>query len=448
MKVSAGILKQLALVLLALITTGSFAGDFKIFDGSAHEVVYITSSHGGQEELQELMRMVPGGEDVTVTKYANNSRFPCDINRDDEWECSQYRDDVDSSWEIMVVRAQSFYGGAVSIEDENDTEAINYVIEQIRHSAEWLYPQGVRCVFFHTGHYHENADPEELRDLYNFRLPFQKFAETNTDPRVYAIDALTRTREAFPIGVRTDGFHVSDEGNYMEGLEIVRSMCQHDSVPFPNEIEQYVDSIVAAKSVAAKIITDIFPDSAFAGTDIGVGNQLTIRWDADCDFINGVYLLMKVGTGGDDYWITTTPISCDDPEWGEYTYTIPDRAIEAKTEKGAFLQPSEEDEAPLDIHHKGTRSRIRVISSNLNESLEIFNFSSMFYLHQTPVSTKYRPARKHDTPPRSRSVGQSAIYDIRGRSLAPYGAKKAIQRLPHGVYISREERALRATVLD
>ena len=234
----------------------------------------------------------------------------------------------------------------------------------------------------------------------------------------------------------------------MEGFEIVRAMCQNDSVSFPNEIEQYVDSIVAAKSVAASIITDIFPDSAFAGTDLGVGNQLTIRWDADCDFINGVYLLMKVGTGGDDYWITTEPISCEDPNWGQYTYTLPERAIPAKTKHNNFLPASAEDEVDLDIHHKGSRARIRIISSNLNESKDIFNFSSMFYLHQSEVSTQYQPAPNYEATPRSRSVRQSALYDIRGRSLAPSGATKTVHRLPRGVYISKGERSLQTTILE
>ena len=58
--------------LLALVTCAlalpNTAAAMQVFDGSDRVILYSTSSHGGHKELQELVRMVPGGEKMSVLK--------------------------------------------------------------------------------------------------------------------------------------------------------------------------------------------------------------------------------------------------------------------------------------------------------------------------------------------------------------------------------------------
>ena len=62
-------LRLIATIAFFVLTCSLIQGEeLKIFDGSKRVILYQTSSHAGQKQLQELLRMVPGGEAFEVMK--------------------------------------------------------------------------------------------------------------------------------------------------------------------------------------------------------------------------------------------------------------------------------------------------------------------------------------------------------------------------------------------
>ena len=57
---------MLCLFLVILGQLSASENDVKIFDGQERTILYQTSSHAGQRQLEELLRMVPGGEKLSV----------------------------------------------------------------------------------------------------------------------------------------------------------------------------------------------------------------------------------------------------------------------------------------------------------------------------------------------------------------------------------------------
>ena len=217
----------------------------RIFDGSPRVICYRTSSHAGSKQLQELMNMVPGGEKITVFKMPYKwSKQPEEMRK----------------YPVHVRRMNNNFGPAFKIEDADDRAGIETGVEFLASEVAKDLKLGLKAVFYHTGHYNENTSRQRIDYIYNTRHAYHAFSQKNTDPRIHAVDCLTLTTKHFPATVRSDGFHASATANYIEAVEIVKAMCRHDDIAFPQEIQALVDTKVRDAVGNAESIEVTYPE--------------------------------------------------------------------------------------------------------------------------------------------------------------------------------------------
>lgn len=348
---------------------------FRIFDGSTREILYRTSSHAGEKQLQELLRMMPGGEKFTVLKMPY------------KWTVEQQQ-----KYPVQVRRMNNNFGSRFKIKDAQDTAAIAAGAALLKEEADKDLGLGLQAVFYHTGHYNENsASGESVQTMYNDRLAFQAAARDNKNPRVAFIDCLTVTKEHFPATVRGDGFHASETANYLEGLEIVRAMAAHDGVELPLAVEKLVAEKVARASQNAEAITVTYPSLTNPiEEELHVGDTITVRWTTKAKAVPGVYVMLHA-VFNDDYYLSE-PILVDAKDFGSFTWKVALRLPRAGNRPG---KASPQQASPSLITSKDTQNGtfcFRIISNDLSQAADIYAFSARFKID---TSGKPREAPRH-----------------------------------------------------
>ena len=355
------------LVTFCLLLSGQWAlgkakTEITIFDGSERVILYRTSSHAGSKQLKELLNMVPGGEKFDVFKMP----YP-------------WKKDLEkmAKYPLHVRRMNNNFTPAFKIHGKDDEVGIEAGVSHLKEDIQKDLDNGIKAVFFHTGHYHENNNLEKVQLIQNTRYAYHAFKEQNEDPRVFAIDCLELTRKHFPATVRADGFHASGTANYIEGLEIVRAMCQYDKIPFPSTIEDYVQKKVKETKASAEILNVTYPSlEEPIHETLRMGDTVTIRWDTKKGKIPGVYIMLHA-VFRNDYYISPK-ISVGAENLGKFQWTVSKDLMEAGNRPGR-ISPEKAKKVSIEkkrTHHQ--RFCFRIISSDLEQAQNVYNFSSRF----------------------------------------------------------------------
>ena len=336
----------------------------RIFDGSPREICYRTSSHAGSKQLQELMNMVPGGEKITVFKMPYKwSKQPEEMRK----------------YPVHVRRMNNNFGPAFKIEDADDRVGIDTGVEFLEFEVAKDLKLGLKAVFYHTGHYNENTNHQAIEYIYNTRYAYHAFSRKNTDPRIHAVDCLTLSKKHFPATVRSDGFHASATANYIEAAEIVKAMCRHDDISFPQKIQALVDAKVR-DAVKADVIEVTYPDFSLpANQELRVGDTITIRWKADPEAIDGVYVLLHA-VFRKDYYLSDI-IKSDKQDFGKFTWKV-SRELPLAGNRPDRVSP--EKAKLVTVINKHTHQNafcFRVMNANLAEANDIYSFSTRFRIN-------------------------------------------------------------------
>lgn len=355
----------------------------RIFDGSPRVICYRTSSHAGSKQLQELMNMVPGGEKITVFKMPYN------------WK---KRPEEMRKYPIHVRRMNNNFGPNFKVTDADDAAGIDAGVAFLKSEVAKDLELGLKAVFYHSGHYNENTSRETIRLIYNTRYAYHAFSRRNADPRIHAMDCLTLTKEHFPATVRGDGFHASSIANYLEATQIVKAMCHHDDIAFPKEIQTFVDAKIREAAAKAEVIELTYPDFSLPyEQELRVGDTVTVRWKADPQFVDGVYVLLHA-VFRKDYYLSDV-FKSDGPDFGEFTWKVT-RDLRLAGNRPDRVSP--EKAKPVTVINKHTHNNFfcfRVMSADLEEANEIYNFSTRFRIN-------------FDKPPREKPLH----FDVRRES--------------------------------
>ena len=174
------IVKLLISLIPCLIASTLIAsGDTVVFDGQEKTILYQTSSHAGQKQLQELLRMVPGGEQISVLKMPYSwKKTPAKIHE----------------YPIIIARLGNHFNPPLGIKkapinEAKAAEALEVLQESIADRLERDQPAiwvGI------NGHYHQRDGIPEGEALLASAAIFRTYQEQNTKGNV------CRTRYAYP----------------------------------------------------------------------------------------------------------------------------------------------------------------------------------------------------------------------------------------------------------
>lgn len=305
----------LRFVLLSLLLLSCVRAEaIKVFDGSKREVLYQTSSHAGQRELQELLRMVPGGEGMTVSK------MPCSWRRNEEG-VAKIR-----SYPVIVARLGNHFDppfnlkkAEIPLSDAIIEKAMEEFDEGIKVRLERTQPKiwiGI------NGHYHQRDGIEEGKRLLDSAEVHRRWQKQNTNPRVVVLDTITPCYENYPLTVRSDHFHAGGMAGYVEGLEIVKALCAQDGIPVPEKLEAHVQTLLEEAKDKRDTFTITEPKNLDPKTQVKLGEKVTVRWTVDDPEVKAVYVMLH-RLGHNDYFLSDR-LDVGSPRFGSLTWTAKD----------------------------------------------------------------------------------------------------------------------------
>ena len=377
MKIIALACMLLACLLYPPATCLAVESPIKVFDGSDKTILYRTSSHAGQKQLEELLRMIPGGENLSVLKPPYN------------WKSG---DNVKNYLQFPIVasRMGNHFNGpferidpaSMRLQTEADlgnSEKIEHYFNMLDERVALLQGYGAQVLVLVTGHYTERGDTIGQQLLWSEQI-YQQWAETITAPYVYVAQTIGATAAVYPASVRTDLFHANATANYAEGLEIIRQFCRHDNITVPPEVESFVADKLSTSLETRTAITIQYPDKDFAlEQPLRQGDQISTQAQVDQTITHVHILLHEIA--GDDYLIAQdVPV----PSNGQirHTWTV----VNKMASLGNRLKPKKGmNQLPMTslpnkrLKRKERRYCIRIVdASNMQQS---FDFSTSFEIN-------------------------------------------------------------------
>ena len=291
------------------LTTVSSSDDTTIFDGSKRIILYQTSSHAGQKQLQELLRMVPGGESFEVLKMPYGWKNTPEKIHQYPIIISRLAGGFNRQFKIAQMRSP--------ITAEQHDKGLKLLGEIIAGKLERDQPQVFIGI---NGHYEQLRGEVNGQALLSTAPIFPEYQKNNKDKRVTVLDTVTATHAVYPLGVRSDHMHASPIANYIEGEIIVKELCRRDGIALPESIPERVKQIIseAADLRDAFHVTSpmpIDPKTAFA-----IGGKMDIGWQVVDPNITGIYVMLH-RLGHDDYYLSDR-IDVTNAKTGSMQWTV------------------------------------------------------------------------------------------------------------------------------
>lgn len=302
--------------LLLALTCGALAAadtNLVIFDGSGREILYQTSSHAGQRQLQELLNLVPGGAGMTVTKmpYA--------------WKKNEDGIARIRGYPVIIARLGNHFNPPFEIkraplDEPTIATALASLEATISQRLERDQPQVWIGI---NGHWHQRDGSAEGEALLASAEVHRRWQAANQRPNVVVLDTITANHAHFPLTVRSDQFHAGGVAGYIEGLAIVRALCAQDGIELPATVSEHVDHMIATLADQRDAFTitapaaDLQPD-----TEVAIGDEITVEWTLNDDSITGVYVMLH-RLGHNDYYLSER-IAVGSPAFGRLTWTVQD----------------------------------------------------------------------------------------------------------------------------
>lgn len=297
-------------LILALIAwpTLAAAESTRVFDGSDREVLYRTSSHAGERQLQILLRMIPGGEQLRVLKMPY------------KWKNEPERL---AAYPVVIQRMGNHFDAPFSRGDDRVTslDQVDPIATQhalIDQRVADLQSTGAEVLVLVTGHYNERK-PGVGEGMMLASAIFQQWDDTRDQPGVYMANTIEACRDAYPASVRTDLFHASGTANWLEGLAIIERLCAHDGIPVPPAVAAHVEAEVAAATIAMAQIAITWPDlSLDSDTSLVPGDRISVTWQADPAEVEAVHVMLHHIAGSDYYLAESVPATAT----GRFDWTV------------------------------------------------------------------------------------------------------------------------------
>ena len=154
-----------------------------------------------------------------------------------------------------------------------------------------------------NGHYHHRDGIPEGEALLATAAIHRAYQEQNSKPNVVVLDTLTPTHAIYPLGVRSDHFHAGGFANYVEGLAIVKTLCEKQGVSFPAAIQEHVDGLLATAADQRDAFTFSEPSNPDPKTTYQLGDSIDIAWNVEDPEVKGIYVLLH-RLGHDDYYLS------------------------------------------------------------------------------------------------------------------------------------------------
>ncbi|GEM_PF-2433650 len=280
------------ILLFCLMVLRISAEEFKIFDGSKRVILYQTSSHAGQRQLQELLRMVPGGEQFEVLKMPYSWKKTPEKIREYPIIISRISGGFDRAF-----RVASF---DKPISAEKQAEGLELLSDMIASRLERDQPTVWVGI---SGHYHQLQGKAHGEGQLSTAAIYKAYQKQNRNSRVTVVDTLEATSNIYPIGVRSDGMHASPFANYLEGQAIVEALCAQDGVPVPAEIAPHIEQILLEAADLRDAFRVTAPQPETPKTEIALGESLEIAWEVDDPEVTGIYVMLH-RLGHDDYYLS------------------------------------------------------------------------------------------------------------------------------------------------
>lgn len=281
----------------------------KIFDGSSRVILYQTSSHAGQKQLQELLRMVPGGESFEVLKMPYSWKKTPEKIREYPIIISRLAGGFNRDFRVAKMRKP--------ISPEQQTAGLKLLSEIIEAKLERDQPQVLIGI---SGHYFQLGGEKQGEALLSTAAIFTAYQQQNKNPKVTVIDTLALTHAHYPLGVRSDQMHASPIANYIEGLEIVKALCARDGIEMPPKLASHVESLIKKAADSRDAFRVLAPMPEDPKTAHAIGDSINIEWEVDDPEVTGIYVMLH-RLGYNDYYLSDR-IDVRSKKTGSLTWTV------------------------------------------------------------------------------------------------------------------------------
>jgi hypothetical protein len=292
--------------------TPLMSADLTVFDGSSREILYQTSSHAGQRQLQELLRMVPGGQGMTVTK------MPYSWKKNPEGIAKIH------GYPVIIARLGNHFNPPFSITkalipEKKIEEAVAEFDESVRNRLERDQPAVWVGI---NGHWHQRDGSAQGAALLASAEVHRRWQAANTNPAVTVLDTITPCHAHHPLTVASDHFHAGGVAGYVEGLAIVRALCANDGIELPQAVEAHVEQMIAEAADKRDAFVITAPKGIEPKTTFAMGDSITCEWTVTDPSVRAVYVMLH-RLGHNDYFLSDR-IEVGSAESGRLTWTIQD----------------------------------------------------------------------------------------------------------------------------
>ena len=260
--------------------------------------------------MQELLRMVPGGEAFDVLK------MPYNWKKNPE-KIREYPIIISRTGGLLAKHFRLMRPDSTPITPDQYAEGIEAIAKHLAVRLERDQPE----VYIHiNGHYSQHVSSAQGEALLSSAPIFTAYQQQNADPRVTTIDTITPTHAVFPLGIRSDRMHASSFANYIEGQAIVADLCARDGIPLPNAIIEHVDTIIAEAADQRDAFHVLSPQPAEPSVTYNFGDTIDVAWEVVDPTVTSIYVLLH-RVGHNDYYLTDR-IDVTEQKTGQLQWTV------------------------------------------------------------------------------------------------------------------------------
>lgn len=348
---------------------GLVGEELKVFDGSQRELLYQTSSHAGQRQLEELLQMVPGGKGMTVVK------MPYPWSRNEEGIKNIH------TYPVIIARLGNHFDPPFQLKKASlplEESAMVTALAEFDASVQRRLKRDQPALWIGiNGHYHQRDGIEEGKRLLASAEVHRRWQAQNSNPRVVVLDTITPCYEHYPLTVRSDHFHAGGMAGYLEGVEIVKALCAQDGIPLPKEIETHVETLLVDAKDKRDTFTVLEPRGIEPQTKVNLGDEITFRWKVEDPEVNAVYVMLH-RLGYHDYFLSDR-LEVGSPGFGTLTWTVANHlpSVGNKVKDIGKLTPSNAKAEPFKAKIPGGQKLFCFRIVNADDPSE-FTFSDSF----------------------------------------------------------------------
>jgi hypothetical protein len=277
-------LKALLLVLLCLPPL-VWAEDTRqrIFDEKPKTIFYITNSHMGHTQLQDLLKRMGFGHLQVKIIRGHSTYLDFKTGEGSNWSTTEFRKENRPVFVIATV------GPRASAEAAKDLEAskgwaIRDNLSELLRTREIAKKNGASEVFFATYHWHPKPGEPGPKPGETVDAPAWVAELNRATGLPLGINALTATHAEFPYTVGKDGYHAGPLANYLRAREMIRAMLAYDGrtdLEIPN---------LDADRAEARRQRDLIKVKLEPPPPWTVGQEVRITWDTDPEIVDKLVL--------------------------------------------------------------------------------------------------------------------------------------------------------------